>query len=67
MAIVSEILRFILPASKTKSFEFLKLRQHIANSHGIQDQYFGYVFPVQGAGLPARENEMCWVVRKLSE
>ena len=64
MAIFSEILRFILSPTKTKGSKFLRLRQHIATPHGIQDQYIGYVVPVQGAGLPVGENEMCWVIRK---
>ncbi|KAJ9603264.1 hypothetical protein H2200_012042 [Cladophialophora chaetospira] len=63
MAILSEILRFILPPTKTRAAEFLNLRQHIAKTYNIRDQYFGYVIPFQGTGLPVRDHEMCWVIQ----
>ncbi|KIW70702.1 hypothetical protein PV04_02947 [Phialophora macrospora] len=63
MATISQIVRFVLPPSKTKASEFLKLRQHLAKSNGIRDQFFGYIIPVEGAGLRVRDDEMCWVIQ----
>ncbi len=62
MAILSQVVRFVLPPFESKASEFLKLRQRLAKSQGILDQFFGYVIPVEGAGLPVRDHEMCWVV-----
>ncbi|OAL20717.1 hypothetical protein AYO22_08726 [Fonsecaea multimorphosa] len=63
MAILSEIVRFVLPPTKVKLTEFLKLRQHISRSYNVHDQYCGYITPVKSSHLLVKENEMCWVIQ----
>jgi hypothetical protein len=62
MVFMSEVLRFALPKSTSTAAAFLQLRQAVAKSHRIRDQYFGYTLPVAGTGLPVQESEMCWVI-----
>ncbi|KIW27608.1 uncharacterized protein PV07_07334 [Cladophialophora immunda] len=62
MAILSEIVRFVLPPTKARLSAFLKLRQQVSQSCNIHDQYFGYVIPVKSSHLRVKENEMCWVI-----
>ena len=62
MAIVSEILRFILPRSTVHSTAFAQLRVKVKFEGHVKTQYFGYVLPDEGMPPPMIEDQMCWYI-----
>lgn len=61
-----EIVRFILPASSAPAFA--RLREHVASSAGVREQYYGYVHLEHGSHLEKRRKDgMCWVLRACSD
>lgn len=61
MAIISEILRFILPRSSIKASAFQALRRQVTERGSVKIQYFGYVMPNEGFPRP-KEDQMCWYI-----
>ena len=62
MAVVSEILRFILPRSSAKVSAFQALRKQVREKGLVKTQHFGYVLPNEGFPRPKREDQMCWYI-----
>lgn len=62
MAVISEILRFILPRSSAKASAFQALRRQVREKGLVKNQYFGYVLPNEGFPRPKREDQMCWYI-----
>ena len=62
---LSQILRFTLPAPLTISDAgFLALRQKAVEA-GALEQYYGYTIPTKTSPLPRKRHEICWVISKL--
>jgi len=61
---ISEIIRFTL--SSTLVPEFTQLRNFVARNYNVKNQYFGYMIAPKNAALPIKKDEMCWVIRSLS-
>ena len=66
MAVISEILRFILPRSSAKTSAFQALRRQITERGSVKTQYFGYVIPNEGFPGPKRGDQMCWYIGTLA-
>lgn len=66
MAIISEILRFILPPSSTKASAFQALRRQVGERGSVKTQYFGYVLPNEGFPRPKKKDQMCWYIGTLA-
>jgi hypothetical protein len=62
MAIISEILRFILPRSSAKTLVFQALRRQVREKGLVKTQYFGYVLPNEGFPKPKKEDQICWYI-----
>lgn len=66
MASIFQILRFTLPwSSATRLATFQALRDRVSNN-SVNTQYFGYILPNEGFPERTAENDMCWVISKLS-
>jgi hypothetical protein len=65
MAVISEILRFILPRSSVKASAFQALRRQVTERASVKIQYFGYVMPNEGFPRP-KEDQMCWYIGTLA-
>src|SRR5579871_6656878 len=65
MAVISEILRFILPRSSTKVSAFQALRRQVRERGSVKVQYFGYVMPNEGFPKPKKKDKMCWYIGTL--
>ncbi|KAH8886367.1 hypothetical protein GQ53DRAFT_809677 [Thozetella sp. PMI_491] len=62
MAIVSEVLRFILPRSPASTAAFADLRRRVAARGAVTTQFFGYVLPDEGMPRPKPAGQMCWYI-----
>ncbi|CAK7218072.1 hypothetical protein SBRCBS47491_003382 [Sporothrix bragantina] len=58
MAILSEIVRFVLPT--TRRSDFARLCARLASHSAVRSQYFG---PSIAVSLPILQNEMCWMIQ----
>jgi hypothetical protein len=65
MAVISEILRFILPRSSARASAFQALRRQVRERGSVKTQYFGYVLPNEGFPKPKKEDQMCWYIGTL--
>lgn len=66
MAIVSEIIRFVLPQSHANDTGFHMIRKVVAEKGFARTQYFGSVmFNEGGGGHGNLENQMCWYISRL--
>jgi hypothetical protein len=63
--VLSHVLRFTLPQSSSavSGPAFLKVRNFVRSHGKVEDQYFGYTFPVVGGERREKSDEMCWVIR----
>jgi len=58
---LSEIIRFVLPSSRSSLFS--NLRDYISVNGGVKDQYYGYMVSPLNSALQIRKDEICWVIQ----
>ncbi|CAK7212629.1 hypothetical protein SEUCBS140593_001567 [Sporothrix eucalyptigena] len=58
MTVLSEIVRFVLPAHRAA--DFARLRSQVARQNAVRSQYYGASI---AASLPLQPHEMCWVIQ----
>jgi len=61
MGIISEVLRFVLPQTKTSSTAFSELRRQVG-SKGVRTQYHAYIMPNEGFPVPQEIDQVCWYI-----
>ena len=62
MAIVSEVIRFILPRSSASQSAFRSLRKVVAAKGDVTVQQFGYLMQNEGFPRPKPRDQMCWYI-----